>query len=45
MPVTVTGPTSPLSPVNPTNTFPERPGLLQETILEHSDEEDDDSVF
>ena len=44
-PVTVSGPTSPMSPVSPTNTFPERPGLLQETILEHSEEDDDDSVF
>jgi hypothetical protein len=35
----------PLSPVSPTNTLPARPGLLQETILEHSEEDDDDSVF
>ena len=34
--------TSPMSPVSPGTG---RPALLQETILEHTDEEDDDSVF
>ncbi|ETI28493.1 hypothetical protein G647_00942 [Cladophialophora carrionii CBS 160.54] len=43
MPLTTS--TGPLSPVSPTNTLPARPGLLQETILEHSEEDDDDSVF
>ncbi|KIX06553.1 uncharacterized protein Z518_04529 [Rhinocladiella mackenziei CBS 650.93] len=37
--------TSPLSPSSPSVPGPSWPGLLQETILEHSDEDDDDSVF
>jgi hypothetical protein len=45
IPLAGMGTTSPLSPVSPTNTLPARPGLLQETILEHSEEDDDDSVF
>lgn len=45
LPLAGVGTTGVLSPVSPTNTLPARPGLLQETILEHSDEEDDDSVF
>jgi len=45
MPLSGTSPTSPLSPVSPSASLPARPGLLQETILEHSDEDDDDSVF
>ena len=45
MPPSGAAPTSPLSPISPTNTLPARPGLLQETILEHSEEDDDDSVF
>lgn len=35
----------PSSPVSPGPTGPSRSGLLQETILEHTDEDDDDSVF
>ncbi len=45
LPLAGVGTTSQLSPVSPTNTLPARPGLLQETILEHSEEDDDDSVF
>lgn len=45
IPLAGIGTTSQLSPVSPTNTLPARPGLLQETILEHSEEDDDDSVF
>ncbi len=37
--------TAALGPLSPGITGPGRPGLLQETILEHSDEDDDDSVF
>lgn len=40
-----TAPATPLSPLSPNIAGPSRPGLLQETILEHSDEDDDDSVF
>lgn len=36
---------APLSPLSPSVPGPGRPGLLQETILEHSDEDDDDSAF
>ncbi|KAK5197557.1 hypothetical protein LTR99_007927 [Exophiala xenobiotica] len=41
MPLSVT----PVSPISPGNSGPSRPGLLQQTILEHSDEDDDSSVF
>jgi len=33
------------NPLSPSISGPSRPGLLQETILEHSDEDDDDTVF
>jgi hypothetical protein len=36
---------SPISPLSPGAALPANPGLLQETILEHSDEDDDESVF
>ncbi|EXJ70592.1 uncharacterized protein A1O5_06662, partial [Cladophialophora psammophila CBS 110553] len=45
MPLSVAATAGSLSPLSPCNTTPSRPGLLQETILEHSDEDDDDSVF
>ncbi|KIW35465.1 uncharacterized protein PV07_02161 [Cladophialophora immunda] len=45
MPVSGAAPAGSLSPLGPSNTAPSRPGLLQETILEHSDEDDNDSVF
>lgn len=45
LPLNTGATTSPLSPISPTNTLPARPGLLQETILENSEEDDDDSVF
>ncbi|KIW50345.1 hypothetical protein PV05_11941 [Exophiala xenobiotica] len=36
---------TPVSPISPGISGSSRPGLLQETILEHSDEDDDSSVF
>lgn len=45
MPLVGTATTSPLSPLSPGGLGSGRAGLLQETILEHSDEDDDDWVF
>ncbi|KAK4938997.1 hypothetical protein LTR10_020656 [Elasticomyces elasticus] len=36
---------APVSPISPNVSSANRPGLLQQTILEHSDEDDDSSVF
>ncbi len=36
---------APISPLSPGVSASGRPGLLQQTILEHSEEDDDDSVF
>ncbi|KAL6249654.1 hypothetical protein RBB50_003509 [Rhinocladiella similis] len=36
---------TPISPISPNVSGSNRPGLLQQTILEHSDEDDDSSVF
>lgn len=38
-------PGAPISPLSPNVSGANRPGLLQQTILEHSDEDDDSSVF
>ncbi|OAG34419.1 hypothetical protein AYO21_11444 [Fonsecaea monophora] len=45
MPLSGAVPAASLSPLSPRNTAPSWPGLLQETILEHSDEDNSDTEF